>query len=194
MGNSTILGKITWKTWLVFLALSQSIFATMSLWTFPYISSRSHGLAAFDMRPFGYSPLEARDFLGSIDEAGIAFYRNIQLPLDIAYPAVMCLFMIVTFIIALKPLPGGERGNSHALSRLAGAMSLVPVIGMVGDYCENACILLMLSDPSGASGELIRLANACTLVKSSSTAISWSMAIILGALALASTLRRRRAA
>jgi hypothetical protein len=191
MNFDSIQAKLTWKTWLLFMVLSQSMLISMSIWTFPFISSRAQGREAFDMRPMGYSVDDARAFLGAIDKKGISFYKEIQLPLDIVYPLLICLFILCTLVILARALNGGRLSGEFKAPRWLSWLMTIPLLGMLSDYFENICVFMMLSNPLRVSDIIIHAANFFTLAKSISTTINWSSVIALAIMALVANIKTR---
>ena len=75
----------------VALIVSFVLWGVMVSWTLAYLRRTAGGLAPFDLRPFGYTPDEARTLLHALSGIGRAYYADVQLQLDTAYPAVYAL-------------------------------------------------------------------------------------------------------
>jgi hypothetical protein len=144
------------------------------------------------MRPFGYSITEARSFLGAIDAEGLSVYRFIQLPMDVLYPALICLLFLTMFLILYRVSRGFDRKTAAERSPAFWFIGLcaVPAVGMLGDYAENICIYAMLAHGPGAPEALIRSADIFTHIKSISTTLGWSASIIMGIVASINAIRR----
>ena len=187
-----LLRKVTWKKCLVFLIISQSIFILMNTWTFPHISAQAGGLDAFDMRPLGYSIDEARNYLENISDSGISFYRNVQLLLDIPYPALMCLFYSCSIILLYRASKKRIKNSENRPARWLSGLLIIPIIGMLADYAENICVSIMLVQKQNVSDSLIMAANVFTLIKSMSTIVCWSVLIIFVIVVLFLIIRKRQ--
>lgn len=111
-----------------------AIYLIMIYGTLAHIEALS-GLRPFDIRPGGYSPVEANTLLDALGASGRRFYLTRQIPLDLAYPALMAL----TLISLLRWLE--SRGTDHRLVQIGIWLSLGAAIA---DYLENAGICIMI--------------------------------------------------
>ena len=110
-------------------ALTAAICLIMNLWLIPAIESAAGGLKAFDMRSFGYTTGEAREFLGALSEEGRQVYLTRQLPLDFFYPVCYTAFFMLAIV---------------ALTKKRSPWLILPALLAVADYAENALILSFL--------------------------------------------------
>jgi hypothetical protein len=153
------------------------IYLIMIYVTLAHIEALS-GLRPFDMRPGGYSPVEANTLLDALGASGRRFYLTRQIPLDLAYPALMAL----TLISLLKWL--GSRGTDHRLVQIGIWLSIGTAIA---DYLENAGICIMILSWPNTSDSIIQAANVATIAKAS----LMTMAILTVLLAVAFWARER---
>jgi hypothetical protein len=58
--------------WTLF-AITIAVYLTMVLWSLPHLREMAGGLAAFDLRPTGYSPAEAKAVVSALGTAGADF-------------------------------------------------------------------------------------------------------------------------
>src|SRR5262252_8963046 len=68
----------------VALIVSFMLWGVMVFGTLPYLRRTAGGLEPFDLRPFGYTPEEARALLYALSDIGRAYYADVQLQLDTA--------------------------------------------------------------------------------------------------------------
>ena len=147
----------------VALIVSFAIWAVMVFWTLAYLRRTAGGLEPFDLRPFGYTPAEARALLYALSSIGRTYYADVQLQFDTAYPAVYALSRgLLLFWVtapgrtATRPLP--------LLARLG--LLLLPLATAWFDYFENEGIAAMLAAGPQAGDELIERTSFWTRAKS----------------------------
>jgi hypothetical protein len=149
--------------------LTFAVYGLMLGWSLPTISSAAGGLAPFDMRPGGYDFAEARGFLSALTADGTAFYLNVQLPLDIAYPALVALTLFFSIAATAPKKLGRWRWVPAALA--------LPVAFF--DYLENHAIALMIeTGPSRLSPELVLNASQWTILKSMTTTAAITVLLV----------------
>ena len=73
----------------VALIVSFALWGVMVFWTLAYLRRTAGGLEPFDLRPFGYTPEEARKLLYALSSVGRKYYADVQLQLDTAFPAAL---------------------------------------------------------------------------------------------------------
>lgn len=153
--------------WLGFLVAS-GIYMAMALWSVPFIATEAGGRAPFDMRPMGYSLGDAQGFLTALSVEGRAFYLDVQQKLDIAYPAVLGLTLILGLQLALRA-PWGT------------VFGLVALMATAADYFENYLVAGMLRTPPEAlDAATVQVASFLTMSKSLGH-MTCFIALILGA-------------
>lgn len=159
------MGRILY--WLIF-AAGAGVYATMLLWTLPSIQEAAGGLMPFDMRPFGYTHAEALDFLNALRPVGLALYLGPQKWLDIAYPALLGLFMAWSF---LRLGPG-------TLPRVF--LVVAALAETAFDYLENIRVrAMLLAGPDGTTEAMSGAASLATLVKSGLVTFCLSALLLL---------------
>ena len=129
---------------------ASGIYLLMIFITLAHIETLS-GLRPFDMRLSGYSAEQANSLLSALGSSGRRYYLTRQIPLDLAYPALMAL----TLVSLLKWL--GLRGAGHKLIQTGIWFSIGAA---VFDYLENVGICLMILSWPEASGSLPDMRNA----------------------------------
>lgn len=162
--------------WISFCAAA-SVYLIMVLWSLPLITEAAQGLTPFDMRPLGYSAQDARAFLGALSDEGRQFYVDVQQKLDILYPALLGLTLILGFqILFARPW--------------SSVLGVIALLGAAADYLENYLVAVMLTTPVTAlEDNLVGLASFWTLSKSLSATVCF-VALIYGFIRL--LVRRRK--
>jgi hypothetical protein len=167
--------------WTCFTA-AMAIYIAMILWSLPVITEAAGGLAPFDMRPFGYTLADAQAFLAAIDPETVKFYRNVQLTLDIFYPALITISLVLGIYLLLPARFGAWRWVIAAL----------PLPIALFDYLENNLIGVMLaSRPEIVSADLVSAASRWTMLKSSFTTASMLLLVALSLWWLVLRIQRR---
>jgi hypothetical protein len=104
----------------------------------------TNGVGALDVEMFSTAE-HVYDVLDKQGEAGRAFYKRLLLTVEIVFPLVYRLFNVV-FISFLFSRWLGPDSKWNKLC-------LLPLIGMIADYSENALVLTMLFNyPERLSG------------------------------------------
>ncbi len=148
--------------WICFIT-ALAVYITMIRWSLPAITEAAGGLAPFDMRPSGYTLADAKAFLAAIDPETIKFYREVQLTLDLFYPALITISLFLGIYLMLPARFGAWRWAIAALP-----LPIAPF-----DYLENNLIGAMLaSGPEKISADLVSAASRWTVLKSSFTTAS----------------------
>ncbi|MEY8120768.1 hypothetical protein AB9F26_21480 [Falsihalocynthiibacter sp. BN13B15] len=138
---------------------ASGIYLLMIFITLAHIETLS-GLRPFDMRPGGYSAEQANSLLSALGSSGRRYYLTRQIPLDLAYPALMAL----TLVSLLKWL--GLRGVDRKLVQIGIWFSIGAAIG---DYLENIGICLMILSWPEISANTVPVASVASIVKSGLT-------------------------
>ena len=118
------------------------------------------GLRPFDMRPGGYSAEQANSLLSALGSSGRRYYLMRQIPLDLAYPALMAL----TLVSMLKWLRLQE--VNHRLVQIGIWFSIWAALA---DYLENVGICLMILSWPEISANTVLAASVASTVKSGLT-------------------------
>jgi hypothetical protein len=172
--------------WLLFLVLSQTVYFVMLLVSIPSISREAGGMRIFDMQPLGYTYDYAYQFLLRLSERGYDLYRHVQLPLDVLYPALLCLTGICTIVLLVRlharVNPRSKLSVKATTVRIA---MFVPMLVMISDYMENLFIFAMLSFKSAVPPSLVWVSNLFTLLKSMSTTVFYMIVLPAGISVLA---------
>jgi len=170
-----------WRLYWLVLVVTLAIYATMLVWSLPYLKDAAGGLMPFDVRPTGYSPHEARAFLSALFASGPEprdFYLIVQHRLDLFFPALSGFLVAATLYIFTTSWPLIARW----------VLILLPIVGAAFDYGENAAVADMLRLlPELASDEAIQMASRMTVFKAA--LISTSLIIMLVLLGVAAAKR-----
>ncbi|VAW16875.1 hypothetical protein MNBD_ALPHA12-583 [hydrothermal vent metagenome] len=154
--------------WIV-LCLTLVNYLAMLLWSGPTLGSITGGLAIFDLRVTGYDLGEAKALLSALGNDGISFYLNVQQKLDLSFPALLALTIMLA-IILLAPARFG---------RWRYLLALVAIVGMVFDYMENAAVrLLLLAGPDNINQQIVAMASARSINKWTFTVIAIAIVVV----------------
>lgn len=151
------------------------IYLVMVLGTLRYLTDIAEVLP-FDLRPTGYSQVDAAVLLEALGETGRQYYLMRQLPLDTLYPALLALTLIST--LRWRAAKFGPTLMTRTGVPLA-------ILAATFDYLENLGIGLMLL--VGADPALVQATSTATVLKSALT----SAAILAVVAAMAGVLLRR---
>ena len=118
------------------------------------------GLRPFDMRPGGYSVEQANSLLSALGSSGRRYYLMRQIPLDLAYPALMALTLVSLF----KWLRSQD--VNHKLVQIGIWFSIWAALT---DYLENIGICLMILTWPEIPANIVLAASVASIVKSGLT-------------------------
>ena len=173
----------------VALIVSFALWGVMMFWTLAYLRRTAGGLEPFDLRPFGYTPEEARALLYALSGVGRTYYADVQLQLDTAFPALyalsrglLLLWVTAPGRTAARPLP--------LLARLA--LLILPLVTAWFDYFENEGIAAMLAVGPQAADELIERTSFWTRAKSLAGLATELACVVLAAIAFVRWRHRRQ--
>src|SRR5262245_25566767 len=174
----------------VALIVSFALWGVMVFGTLAYLRRIAGGLEPFDLRPFGYTPQEARALLHALSDIGRAYYADVQLQLDTAYPALYALSRALLLFWVTAPGRTAERPFPLA-ARLA--LLALPLATAWFDYFENEVIAAILAARPPASERLIERTTLWTRAKSLAGLATELVCVILAAIAFVRWRHRRRA-
>lgn len=165
--NRNVSGK---KVLLLFI-LTNTVYAIMLWITIPKTMVYSNGLKLLDMMPLGYSPEYIMKLLETLGEQGRQIYLTIQLPVDMIYPFLFGLGYGLLMGYLLKKL--------NKLNSLFIYLCYLPIIAGLADYAENFGIMIMLNSFPDLSLISMKVTNVCSIVKSATTTLFFSILLIL---------------
>ena len=119
---------------LIFGGFAAAIYCLMIFGTLAQLVEMS-ALAPFDMRPGGYSALDAEELLQALGAEGRAYYLTRQIPLDLVYPALLAMTLVAAFQWV---------GRHEFLGRIVTIGMWLAIAAAVLDYLENAGIVSMI--------------------------------------------------
>ncbi|HKK73763.1 MAG TPA: hypothetical protein VJ953_01715 [Saprospiraceae bacterium] len=163
------------------------IYLGFSLWLFPYYQSQIDDLAgepltALDLR-MQYSPGEVKDLMAQMGKEGRAINRFISGRIDMIYPLVYGLFLIL-LLVRLSSTLKYHRGPW---------LLLVPILAMLFDYLENFQVLRMLRQYPDISEELVAFSSLMSSLKWLFVLAALLLVVILGILQGSIFIRNKRA-
>lgn len=134
------------------LVIATAVFVPLAGWLFAVVipaTQAACGATPLDMRAH-YGAAEVTTFLANCGEAGVDAYRTMQI-VDLVYPAVSAFFLFVAVGVVMRRWAGP---TSPAL-----LLALVPIIGGLADYAENAIAwMYLVASPSPVWGDLMGMA------------------------------------
>lgn len=165
---------------MVALTVSFALWGVMVFFTLAHLRRIAGGLEPFDLRPFGYTVEEARALLHALSDIGRAYYADVQLQLDTAYPALYALSrgLLLLWVTA----PGRAAARPVPLPARA-ALLAPPVLTAWFDYVENDGIAALLAAGPQVDAELVERTSLWTQCKSFAGLITETTCLILSAIA-----------
>ena len=118
----------------IFAGLAAIFYLLMIVVTLSELQAMS-GLAPFDLRPVGYTAIEADALLARLGDAGRWYYVSRQIPLDMIYPALLAMTIIATLQWV---------GSQSNLVRYVRFGSWLAMLAAFFDYLENVGIISMI--------------------------------------------------
>ncbi|MDO6520445.1 hypothetical protein Q4578_02550 [Shimia thalassica] len=151
------------------LTCAMGLYLLMVFWSIPFVAYEAGGQVPFDMRPMGYGLDEARSFLQALTAEGRAFYLGTQLKLDLVYPALLGLSLILGLQLVIR-------------QPWSTAFGVVALMATASDYFENFLISVMLHTPVDEIDEAtVQVASFLTLSKSIGHTVCF-VALLTGAM------------
>ena len=151
----------------VFLTLAMAVYLTMILWSLPHLRQAAGGRVAFDLRPMGYQPAEARALVAALGAEGRAFYLNVQHRLDTAYPALLAVVLALAFRLLAR-------------GWMVWALTAIAVLAAAFDYLENwAVAVLLRAGPEAITDAMVESASRWTLLKSATASVAFVALVVL---------------
>ncbi len=172
------MSRATVLFWAIF-AVTMAVYLTMVLWSLPHLQQLAGGLMVFDLRPLGYSLPEARGVVAALGAEGANFYLNVQLWLDLAFPGLLAIVLVLAF-------------RKLAKGWLASVLSAGAILMAAFDYLENRGVAAMLRAGADAlTDEMVRSASRWTVMKSASSTVVFVALLLLLLLAGWRRIKRR---
>ena len=131
---------------------------------------RITGAMAFDMRPTGYSYVDALALISALGDEGCRIYLLWQIPLDTVYPALLAI---------------SSASSLYWLSNSAGvtvrwyrAVAVIAYLAATADYAENLLIVWMLNAGTAVPEAMVAAASLATMTKSILSTVVFSALLI----------------
>ncbi|KIN62967.1 hypothetical protein Z946_1830 [Sulfitobacter noctilucicola] len=150
--------------------VAASLYLLMITVTLAHIQAIS-GQVPFDMRPFGYGPIEAATLLEALGAKGRAYYLSYQITLDTLYPAMLALTLISTILWF------GKRMSNRRPIHVGVALSIASTLF---DYVENLGILVIIRSWPELSVSLVYVVSTATILKSLATTLAVVLVLLVG--------------
>ena len=138
----------------VLVVVTAAVYVSMVVWTGPKITYEAGGAMPFDTRLFGYNEAQARIFLGALSDEGRDFYLGVQQRVDMVFPVLFALVMGIAIFWLYA-----EKSRAMRV-----ALLLLPALGALADYVENARVAALLRSESPAAA-MIAAASQATVLK-----------------------------
>ncbi len=130
-----------------------------------------------------YTPEKAYEHISSYGYQGRQYYATIELTLDLVYPLILALLF---GLAALYTFQRAFRDHIWTYK-----LALIPFIGMIADYLENACVVIMLLSYPRILPIVARISNVFTIAKWALT--PFELLFVVGLIGwLVQVIRRRR--
>ncbi len=142
--------KAKWPHIAALYIAQNALFYLMTLVILPAVERDLGGLRVLDMAKQGYDGSYAAALISAMSDASKAIYLRVQMPLDFLYPLVMASVFLLIFA---KVWP------KYWHIGLA-----LPLLLVVFDWAENACIIIMFTSP-GIIGGLAPVSSFFTQAK-----------------------------
>lgn len=122
----------------------------------PYaFKQHANNLPLIDMVT-NYSPQYAYKLIGGYGQGGRNYYIFESLTMDVVIPLVMLLFIIASINLIYK---------QTKLKKHIYKFAIIPFVGFLSDYAENACVITMILNYPEKIKNLAVISNIFTLVK-----------------------------
>ena len=132
-----------------------------------------------------YSPDEGYAVLEAQKAEGRAFYRRLLLSRELIFPLIYRSFnaVLIAYLFG-RWLPSASRWRY---------LSLLPLVGMVADYCENGLVLHMLGAYPERLDGVAAVASTATMIKGASNYLDYALMVVglVGVVVQAVANRRR---
>jgi hypothetical protein len=119
---------------------------------------RITGVRAFDMRPTGYSYVDALALISALGDEGRRIYLMRQIPLDMVYPALLAITSASSLVWLSRSF-----GSTVRWYRAVAAMAY---LAATADYAENGLIVWMLNAGPSVPEALVTAASLASMSKS----------------------------
>lgn len=166
-----IIKHLNGKKVLFLFLLTNLVYAFMLIITIPKTMGFSNGMRLLDMMPLGYNSEYVHSLFNTLGENGRDVYLLNQIPVDMIYPFLFAISYALLIAYFLKKLNGLNSKLKYLI--------ILPIIAGIMDYAENFGIIFMLNNYPEITNISIAKTNTFTIIKSISTAIYFTLLIII---------------
>jgi hypothetical protein len=182
--NKLINKDLSGKKVLGLFILTNLVYAFMLIVTIPKTMAFSNGMKLLDMMPTGYNFNYANELLSALGSNGRETYLTNQIPVDMLYPLLFAISYSAIMVYFLKKL---NKLNSPFIY-----LCLLPIIAGIADYFENIGIITMLKKYPDITETLAITTSTFSIIKSSSTSISFITLVVILILVGINFLKKRK--
>jgi hypothetical protein len=123
-----------------------------------------------DLR-FGYSYDDVKNYINGLNDSGKKYYVNNFHLFDTFYPIIYGIFYIVTLLYFIN--------NIFSKYKFIKLILLIPITGIICDYCENILINSFVKYIDNVSNNICILSSFLTITKFIAIYLSLLLVIIL---------------
>jgi len=134
-----------------------------------------------DLR-FGYSFDDVKHYINGLNDNGKNYYVKKFHLFDTFYPIIYGVFYILTLSYFIW--------NFFTKYRLIKLILLIPIVGIICDYCENILINSFIKNVNNVSNNICTLSSILTIIKFIAVYLSLLLVIILMFYIIYNKLRR----
>jgi hypothetical protein len=156
--KTIILKHIEGKKVLALFIITNAVFFLMIFVTIPKVAQYAEGMQLFDLMPAGYSAEYAKTLLDTLGNEGRHAYLYRQLPLDLIFPGLFGITYCLLLAYFFEKL---QLTQSYLFY-----LCMLPLLGGLFDYFENAGIILMLNMYPDFSTTIAKATSIFTIQKS----------------------------
>jgi hypothetical protein len=135
------------------------LYALFPVVLFKNAGEKINALAGKEIGPidltFGFNPQRTLQMVEDYGEAARAYYKQVELSVDIAYPVVYALMFAVMLTLIYRRL----------LGRPVVYLNMLPFVAMLFDFLENITIVSMLTHYPEQSRAMANLCEIFKLIK-----------------------------
>ena len=169
--KEVIKSNLSGKKVLVLFVITTLLYLIILFFTIPRVMEFSNSMKLLDMMPLGYDATYIRTLFDTLGEEGRQRYLFNQIPVDMIYPGFFAFtycFLIAYFLNKINKLKG-----------FLFYLCFLPLIAGFSDYLENISIVYLLNEYPNLSEQVMQAANLFSIVKSTTTSISFIVLIVL---------------
>ena len=169
--NKIINGTFSRKQILVLFIITNMVYAYMLIVSIPNTMVFSNNMKLLDMMPFGYDAVYVNLLFDQLGTIGRKTYLTTQIPIDMVYPLLFAITYSLLLIYFFNKIV-----RSHTILKY---LSILPIVAGLSDYLENIGIITLLNNYPNHSISMVSTTNIFSIIKSSTTSISFLVILIL---------------